>query len=447
MGGWMTDAHGRSGPTAKPHHVPEVGHAAEAPRERIDAGLREVGVAHERLRALMTAVLAIGSDLDLESVLHQIVGSAAALADAEYAALGVIGPDGTLIRFITTGVDEDTVDRIGHYPEGHGILGLLIRDPHPLRLHDLTAHPESYGFPPHHPHMSTFLGVPVQVRDAIFGNLYLTQKRGGGDFTREDEEALTALARAAGVAIENADLYQRLRRTTEDFQRRLLPALPCLPGIDLQARYVPAGDAPRIGGDWYDLIAVPGRAPCLMVGDVMGHGPESAAVMSRISNMLRVVAFDEQTPPSRILHRLDELLLALHEEPLATVIVARLEPAPAGEGRTMVWASAGHPPPLVVTPDGVARHLDDPPGPPLGVDPREVSPDHRIRLAPGTTVVLHTDGLIEARGHAIDEGMRRAAGVAAAHVTAPLAHLCDTLATLRPGHHDDIALLAARITA
>ncbi|HSA51331.1 MAG TPA: GAF domain-containing SpoIIE family protein phosphatase, partial [Yinghuangia sp.] len=395
-------------------------------------------------RALLAAVLAIGSDLELESVLRQIVESAASVADAEYAALGVIGSDGMLGRFITTGVDEDTIAKIGHYPEGHGILGLLIREPHPLRLHDLTEHPESYGFPPHHPPMTTFLGVPIQVRNAVFGNLYLTQKRGGGDFTSEDEEALTALARAAGVAVENADLYQRLRRATEDFQRRLLPELPHLPGLDLQARYVPADDAPRIGGDWYDLITLPDRVPCLMVGDVMGHGMEAAAVMSQISNILRVVAFDEQEPPSRILQRLDEILHSLHGGPMATVIVARLEPAPTG--RMMVWASAGHPPPLVTTPDGAARHLEGEPGVPLGVDPREPHSDHTVHLPPGTTVVLHTDGLIEAKGQAIDEGMSHAATIAATHATAPLDRLCDALVAARADtRHDDIAILAVRI--
>jgi len=165
---------------------------------------------------ILEAVAAISSDLDLSAVLRRIVNAAGDLAEAEYTALGVLGTESPseeihLIEFLTQGIDEKTIQRIGNYPHGRGILGLLIREPRPLRLHDLTTHPQSAGFPANHPAMRSFLGVPVRIHDQVFGNLYLTEKRGGGEFTAADEELVIGLAHAAGVAIENARLHDRVR--------------------------------------------------------------------------------------------------------------------------------------------------------------------------------------------------------------------------------------------
>ena len=160
------------------------------------------------LRGLLQAVLAIGSDLDLEAMLHRIVESAAELVGARYGALGVLDEAGIgLAQFLTVGVDDDTHHAIGHLPEGHGILGVLIADPRPLRLPDLRAHPDSYGFPPHHPPMRSFLGVPIKIRDQVFGNLYLTDKVDAAEFSELDEELAVGLASAAAVAIDNARLH------------------------------------------------------------------------------------------------------------------------------------------------------------------------------------------------------------------------------------------------
>jgi two-component system, NarL family, sensor histidine kinase DevS len=156
---------------------------------------------------LLDAVMALSSDLDLHSVLARIVESATALTGAGYGALGVLGRDDTLGEFITTGLTTQEHERVGALPHGHGILGLLITEPRPLRLHDLTQHPASFGFPPHHPPMRSFLGVPVHIRGTVFGNLYLTEKAGGGDFTDTDEQLVVALANAAGLVIENARAY------------------------------------------------------------------------------------------------------------------------------------------------------------------------------------------------------------------------------------------------
>ncbi|MFB9397021.1 sensor histidine kinase [Streptomyces echinatus] len=180
--------------------------------EELQARINAARGTQDRVRSLLEAVLSVGRELDLEQVLRSIVEAAVVLVDAEYAALGVIGPDGTrLSAFHTVGVTEAQISAIGPYPEGHGILGELIRHPHPLRLAKISEHPASYGLPPGHPPMNSFLGVPIRVRDEVFGNLYLTEKRGGAEFDEEDESVLSTLAVAAGVAIDNARLYENSR--------------------------------------------------------------------------------------------------------------------------------------------------------------------------------------------------------------------------------------------
>jgi signal transduction histidine kinase len=178
----------------------------------LQSRLATVLTTRDRVHALLEAIVSIGSDLDLETMLRSIIEAATTLVDARYGALGVIGDDASLTQFITAGVTQEEIDALEHWPHGLGILGLLIKDPRPLRLADLSAHPESYGFPPNHPPMRRFLGVPIRVRDEVFGNLYLTEKANGEEFDDDDESVLTALATAAGVAIENGRLYQDARR-------------------------------------------------------------------------------------------------------------------------------------------------------------------------------------------------------------------------------------------
>ncbi|HSU45548.1 MAG TPA: GAF domain-containing protein [Arthrobacter sp.] len=162
----------------------------------------------EHVEGLLGAVVSLAEDLSLEAVLDRVVQSACELVGARYGALGVIGEDKQLSHFITVGIDEEGARVIGDLPTGHGVLGHLIREPNPLRLDDLGGHSIAVGFPPEHPPMKTFLGVPVRVRDEIFGNLYLTEKNDGQEFTAEDEDLAVALASAAGVAIQNARLFE-----------------------------------------------------------------------------------------------------------------------------------------------------------------------------------------------------------------------------------------------
>jgi signal transduction histidine kinase len=200
---------------------PEVSNSPDfLPQLRLDELLSElqgrlqaVLGTRDQMRGLLEAVIAISSGLDLESTLRRIVETAIRLVDASYGALGVVDESKGLAEFIPVGLTEDEIRRIDHWPEGRGLLGLLIKEPRPLRLASIAGHAESSGFPAGHPPMESFLGVPVRVRDVIFGNLYLTNKRGGGEFTDDDETVLLALGAAAGVAIENARLYEATRRS------------------------------------------------------------------------------------------------------------------------------------------------------------------------------------------------------------------------------------------
>lgn len=216
------------GPEARSHeardaHGDSTEHGASAllGNQPLESLLQEVLVRVEgildnqrRWRLLLDAVVTMAADLSLDALMRRIAHFAAELSGARYAALGVLDEDdpGRLRLFVTHGLDEATVAEIGPPPTGHGLLGLIIDQPGPLRLHDIAAHPASYGFPSHHPPMSSFLGVPVRTRDRVFGNLYLTDKTGGGDFTEEDELIVVALAAAAGVAVENAGLLEETHR-------------------------------------------------------------------------------------------------------------------------------------------------------------------------------------------------------------------------------------------
>jgi signal transduction histidine kinase len=249
-------------PVSRPELLPHL--QLDELLAELQSRLQAVLATRDRMRGLLAAVVAIGSELDLESTLRRIVEAAVGLVDATYGALGVIGDDDDgkrrLAEFFPVGLSKDEIARIDHWPEGRGLLGLLIDDPRPLRLADIATHPASSGFPDGHPPMRSFLGVPVRVRDEVFGNLYLADKRGGGEFTEDDEAVLVALGAAGGVAVENARLYEAARRqqrwiqaSAEVTTRLLSGAEPgeVLAGITWQARELSGADLA--------LLALPGE--------------------------------------------------------------------------------------------------------------------------------------------------------------------------------------------
>ena len=243
----------------------------------------------DRLDGLVEAMLAVASGLGLDETLGTIVHTAIELVDARYGALGVRGDDHELVAFVYEGIDAHTREMIGPLPAGRGVLGVLIDDPKPIRLDDIALHPASVGFPPHHPPMRTFLGVPVRVRGEVFGNLYLTDKQDGQPFSDDDEVLVQALAAAAGVAIDNARLYERSQASqswiaaTRDIGTQLLA------GTDPATVFrLVAEEAVTLTGADLALVVVPAdpEAPDsevteLVVADLAGADvPDAAAAQA-----------------------------------------------------------------------------------------------------------------------------------------------------------------------
>ncbi len=312
--------------------------------------------ADDRLRRLLDAVLSIAAGLSLPVVLHQIVESACELVGARYGALGVIGDDQNLVEFITVGANEETVEAIGHYPEGRGILGVLITDPRPLRLGDLAAHPASYGFPDHHPPMHSFLGVPVRVGHEVFGNLYLCEKRDAAEFGEDDEALIVSLAAMAAVAIDNARLHERLEdlavlrdreRIARDLHDKVIQRLFAT-GLSLQA-LVQRFDGPvpdQLGHAIDELdatIAEIRNAIFSLQGRTADRTNLSAAILQLVDEITQPAGLEPNVridgPLSSLLTPAigDELLVVLGE---ALVNVVRH--AGAGHVRISVHADARH---------------------------------------------------------------------------------------------------------
>jgi signal transduction histidine kinase len=254
------------------------------PQLRLDDLLAELQVrlaavvkTRDRMHALLEAVVAVGSNLELEVVLRQIVQAAVTLVSARYGALGVIGEGGRLAEFIPVGLDEEQIARIHHWPEGRGLLGELITNPRPLRLADMSGHPRSFGFPEGHPPMKTFLGAPVRIRDEVFGNLYLTEKEGGAQFDDEDEAVIIALGAAAGVAIGNARLYQEARRQQQWLRASGEVTERLLSGAGTgEVLALVTGHALEISGADLVVLALPAGSGHMVIEHAAGEGAEGA---------------------------------------------------------------------------------------------------------------------------------------------------------------------------
>jgi serine phosphatase RsbU (regulator of sigma subunit) len=264
-------------------------------------------------------------------------------------------------------------------------------------------------------------------------------------FTPTDLPLIEDIARRAGLALDNARLYQRQRKIAETMQNHLLPQMPSVTDLEMTVRYLPAPHASQVGGDWYDAFSLSDGSTALAVGDVVGHDLEAAAGMAQVRNMLRAYAWSQQEPPSRIVERLDEAIQHITDVSMATVVLARIEPEEQGRWR-LSWTNAGHPPPLLISRDGLTQYLTAGHGILLGTGARTSRPDAGLSLPPGSTLVLYTDGLIEDRGHTLDAGLNRLRQHAAALAHRPLGAFTDQLLRrVRPaGNDDDVALLALR---
>jgi signal transduction histidine kinase len=258
----------------------------------------------DRLDGLLDAMLVVTSGLELDQTLRTIVHTAIELVDAQYGALGVRGRDHELIEFIYEGIDEEMREKIGHLPEGRGVLGVLIDDPKPIRLDNIAHHAASVGFPPNHPPMRTFLGVPVRIRDEVFGNLYLTEKANGQPFSEDDEVLVQALAAAAGIAIDNARLYQKSKTRQSWIEATRDVGTELLSGTDPARVFRLVADEVRtLSGAEVTLVAVPADPDVpanevdeLQVTAISGDGPATELVSIPVEGTSVGAAFVDRVP-------------------------------------------------------------------------------------------------------------------------------------------------------
>ncbi|MFD3718048.1 SpoIIE family protein phosphatase [Streptomyces sp. NPDC058674] len=284
--------------------------------------------------------------------------------------------------------------------------------------------------------------IPLVARGTVLGAVAVTRVREREPFDEQDCVLVDELVARAALNIDNARMYTRQRHAALTLQRSLTnSALPGVTGLELTGRYLPASDH-DVGGDWFDAIRLPGGRTGLVIGDVMGHGVHAAAVMGQLRTAVRTLARHE-VPPAQMLRSLDAVVADLGEDEMATCVYAVHDPATG----VCVIARAGHPPPAVAAADGTITYLDGPPGTPLGTGGQDFRTEE-VLLPPGTTLVLYTDGLIEARDRDLDEGMEQLAQ-ALRGAPKPLEELCDgVLEALLPcAPQDDVAVLMARTVA
>jgi serine phosphatase RsbU (regulator of sigma subunit) len=288
--------------------------------------------------------------------------------------------------------------------------------------------------------------APVRGPREVLGALTLGRAERAPAFTDDDLPLLEDVARRAGIALDNARLFQRQRRVAETLQRHLLPRLPVQPGLEMTVRYLSAPHASQVGGDWYDMFPLDDGAFAVVIGDVVGHDLNAAAGMAQLRNMMRAHAWTHHEGPGGIVRLLDDTVMHVTEVSMATAIFGRLE-RDADTGWRLRWSNAGHPPPLLVDYQGRARFLEEGHGVLLGTGIAQDRVEAAVGLPPRSTLVLYTDGLIESPGQALDEGLERLRRHAAALVHRPLDTFCDQLlARVRPpDNEDDVALLALRI--
>ena len=300
--------------------------------------------------------------------------------------------------------------------------------------------------------VSSLIAVPLPGRHGVLGSMVLVNAPDSRQLTDDDASVAAELGRRAGTALDNARLYDQQRQLAQELQRSLLTGPPEPDHGQVVVRYVAAAQEAQVGGDWYDAFVQPTGATVLAIGDVVGHDTRAAAGMAQLRGLLRGIGYTTQAGPAEILARVDDAIRGLLIDTTATAVVARMEQTPQERerGRTRLrWSNAGHPPPVVLHPDG-AREILDTGGHAdllLGIDPGTTRRETETVLDRGATVLLYTDGLVERRGQPYHEGVQQLVAVLAEVADATLDELCDMVLRrmLPPEPEDDVALIAVRL--
>lgn len=434
-----------------PRHAEET----DAPPEPDATLLPEL----ERLALLAATTTQLTSTLDVDEALRRLVTLVVPRL-ADWVVIDLITERDEVWRTVV--VEADGVSLVRHDELQGPMPPVPEESPMPLSralrgVASTLAGPQTYQGPPdsgiavEQRRLFDATGIhsaaiaPIRSTRAVLGALTLGRAAQPGDYNPADLPLIEDIARRAGLALDNARLYQRQRKVAETMQNHLLPQMPRVPGLQMTVRYLPAPDASQVGGDWYDAFSLSDGSTALAVGDVVGHDLEAAAGMAQVRNMLRAYAWALHESPSRIVDRLDEAVMHITDVAMATLILAKVEEADEGRWK-LTWTNAGHPPPLLISHDGLAEYLTDGHGILLGTGARRPRADATALLPPGSTLLLYTDGLIEEPGHTLDEGLHRLRRHAAALAHRPLASFTDQLLRrVRPAaNDDDVALLAVR---
>ncbi|GAA2469185.1 SpoIIE family protein phosphatase [Streptomyces lavendulocolor] len=415
----------------------------------------------ERLALLAETTTQLTATLDVNEALDRLVRLVVPML-ADWVVIDLITESGAIQRTVVAHDDEG---RISRRPDLQGSL-LSVPETSPLPLSralrgagSTLATPQTYQGPPDShvaveqrrlfetSGMHSAVIAPIRGLRDVLGALTLGRSEQPEPFTTAEIPLLEDITRRAGLALDNARLYQRQRKVAETMQRHLLPHLPGVPGLSMSARYLPAPHASQVGGDWYDVFPLHDDALALVIGDVAGHDLDAAAGMAQLRNILRAYAWSQHEPPSVIVDRFDQALPHITDVGMATMILGRLQARRDGQW-DLQWTNAGHPPPLLVTHDGQARCLSGGQGILLGAQSGLRRTDAVSTLPPLSTLVLYTDGLVESPGHTIDDGLERLRRRAADLAGHPLETFIDALMDARPADNDDdVAVLAIRVPA
>ncbi|MFF9089706.1 SpoIIE family protein phosphatase [Streptomyces sp. NPDC014991] len=412
----------------------------------------------ERLALLAETTTRLTSTLEVDETLRRLV-SLVLPRLADWVVIDLITERDEVWR---TAVVQADGDSLTHHEDLQGPMPPVPeQSPMPLSralrgVASTLAGPETYHGPPdsgiavEQRRLFDVTGIhsaaiaPIRTAREVLGALTLGRAEKPGNFTGADLPLVEDIARRAGLALDNARLYQRQRKVAETMQNHLLPQMPRVPGLQMTVRYLPAPDGSHVGGDWYDAFTLSDGATALVIGDVVGHDLEAAAGMAQLRNMLRAYAWSHAEPPSRIVGRLDEAMMPITDVTMATLVMARVVRDGGGDW-VLSWTNAGHPPPLLVTRDGLASYLTDGHGLLLGTGVNAARPDASVLLPPGSTLLLYTDGMVEAPGQTLDDGLDRLRQHAAALAHRSLESFTDELLRrVHPPGLDDVALLAVR---
>jgi GAF domain-containing protein/anti-sigma regulatory factor (Ser/Thr protein kinase) len=396
--------------------------------------------ASERLTALQQITDAALAYLPQDDLLIELLYRTSDILGSDTAAILLLEPNGEWLRARAAKGIEEEVEQGVRIPVGKGFAGRIAASRHAVSIEDVD-HADILNPILREKGIRSLLGVPLLVEGRVLGVMHigsLTPRI----FTRDDEDLLQLAADRAALAIEQATLYEQ-RRLAEALQRRLLPErLAGITGIELASRYLPASGE-SLGGDWYDAFMLPGGRIVTVVGDVVGHGLEAAAVMAQLRTALRAYAADGNAPATTV-ERVNRLMWQLGPTSMTTLAFAVIDPA----AETLDLVNAGHPPPLVIGPDGEAAYLPLQGGLALGASPLASYRCDRHAFPSGSTVLLYTDGLVERRGRSIDDGLDELKAIAVGGGD-DLEKLCNTLIERMVPNEapDDIAIAVAHIPA